>query len=85
MGEVGARKAKSLAWRPWMRAVHRDAGYVVVGLTFIYALSGIAVNHLTDSLSFTAQNRSSQSTKETSADTPADASVNAGRGSGTST
>ena len=28
--------------------MHRDLGYVMVGLTFIYALSGLAVNHLTD-------------------------------------
>ena len=41
-------KAKKNVWRPWIRAIHRDAGYVVVGLTFIYALSGIAVNHITD-------------------------------------
>ena len=34
--------------RPWLRAIHRDVGYVAVGLTFIYALSGIAVNHITD-------------------------------------
>lgn len=34
--------------RPWLRAIHRDAGYVAVGLTFIYALSGIAVNHVKD-------------------------------------
>ena len=32
--------------RPWLRALHRDAGYVAVGLTLIYAASGIAVNHL---------------------------------------
>ena len=24
---------KKLAWRPWLRAIHRDAGYIVVGLT----------------------------------------------------
>ena len=35
-------------WRPWLRAMHRDIGYVMVGLTFVYALSGLAVNHLTD-------------------------------------
>jgi hypothetical protein len=35
-------------WRPLLRALHRDVGYVAVGLTFIYALSGLAVNHLTD-------------------------------------
>jgi hypothetical protein len=39
---------KRALWRPWLRAAHRDIGYVVVGLTFIYALSGLAVNHLTD-------------------------------------
>ena len=39
--------AKAL-WRPWLRAMHRDIGYVLVGLTFVYALSGLAVNHLTD-------------------------------------
>jgi uncharacterized protein len=39
---------KPARWRPWLRAMHRDMGYVCVGLTFIYALSGLAVNHLTD-------------------------------------
>jgi len=43
-----ARKNKKVPWRPWLRAIHRDVGYVAVGLTFIYALSGIAVNHITD-------------------------------------
>jgi uncharacterized protein len=41
-------KTKKKHWRPWLRAMHRDIGYVMVGLTFIYALSGLAVNHLTD-------------------------------------
>lgn len=31
-----------------IRAVHRDVGYVAVGLTVIYALSGLAVNHIAD-------------------------------------
>jgi len=35
-------------WRPWLRALHRDAGYFVIGLTIIYALSGLAVNHIAD-------------------------------------
>jgi hypothetical protein len=43
-----ARERKKHAWRPWLRAIHRDVGYVAVGLTFVYALSGIAVNHITD-------------------------------------
>ncbi len=35
-------------WRKWNRAVHRDFGYFFFGMTFIYALSGIAINHLHD-------------------------------------
>jgi hypothetical protein len=31
-----------------LRSLHRDAGYLAVGLTFVYAASGIAVNHLKD-------------------------------------
>lgn len=33
-------------WRLWLRAVHRDIGYLAVGLTVVYAVSGIAINHL---------------------------------------
>jgi len=29
-------------------ALHRDIGYLAVGLTMVYALSGIAVNHVAD-------------------------------------
>lgn len=39
---------RRVALRPWVRAVHRDLGYVAVGLTFVYALSGLAVNHIAD-------------------------------------
>jgi hypothetical protein len=35
-------------WRAWLRAVHRDTGYLAVGFTVIYALSGIAMNHIED-------------------------------------
>jgi hypothetical protein len=35
-------------WRGWLRAVHRDFGYVAVGFTVIYALSGLAINHIKD-------------------------------------
>ena len=42
-----ARPAKR-AWRPLVRALHRDAGYLAVGLTVIYAASGLAVNHIAD-------------------------------------
>lgn len=54
MSEISAEKSekakekRSFKWRAWLRAIHRDIGYVAVGLTFVYALSGIAVNHITD-------------------------------------
>ena len=35
-------------WRGWLRAIHRDFGYLAVGFTLIYALSGIAINHNKD-------------------------------------
>jgi hypothetical protein len=31
-----------------LRAVHRDAGNLAVGLTLVYAASGLAVNHIAD-------------------------------------
>jgi uncharacterized protein len=34
--------------RAWIRATHRDIGYVAVGLTLVYAVSGVAVNHIAD-------------------------------------
>lgn len=33
-------------WRRWLRGLHRDVGYFAVGLTLVYAISGIAVNHI---------------------------------------
>ena len=39
---------KPLRWRPQLRALHRDFGYLVVGLTLVYAISGLAVNHIED-------------------------------------
>jgi uncharacterized protein len=45
-GPAGKRR-KALV-RPWLRAFHRDFGYLVVGLTLVYAVSGLAVNHVAD-------------------------------------
>jgi hypothetical protein len=42
------KKPTRFPWRGWLRAIHRDAGHLAVGLTFVYALSGIAVNHIAD-------------------------------------
>ena len=33
-------------WRKWNRILHRDAGYFFFGMTLIYAISGIALNHI---------------------------------------
>jgi uncharacterized protein len=43
-----ARVKRRFQVRPWLRALHRDAGYFGVGLTLVYALSGLAVNHIAD-------------------------------------
>lgn len=49
MGDsVPARAKRRFQWRPWLRSIHRDFGYFGVGLTLVYALSGLAVNHIAD-------------------------------------
>lgn len=35
-------------WRKWNMVLHRDLGYFFCAMTLIYALSGIALNHLKD-------------------------------------
>jgi hypothetical protein len=40
--------ARRLPWRRWNAAIHRDLGYLAVGLTLVYAVSGLAVNHTAD-------------------------------------
>lgn len=42
----GARRG--IPWRKWNVALHRDLGYLCVGLTLVYAVSGVAVNHRAD-------------------------------------
>ncbi len=42
------RPRRRPAFRAWLRALHRDIGYLAVGFTFIYAMSGLAVNHIAD-------------------------------------
>jgi hypothetical protein len=39
---------RQFKWRKWNNIIHRDVGYVCVALTIIYAVSGIAVNHVRD-------------------------------------
>lgn len=42
-GFLGVLKRR---WRGWLRAIHRDLGYLAIGLTVIYAVSGLAINHI---------------------------------------
>lgn len=46
--EPRARAKRPFSFRPWLRALHRDIGYLAVGFTVIYAVSGLAVNHIKD-------------------------------------
>ena len=48
--QTTARKksGKGFKWRKWNNILHRDIGYLIVGMTIIYAVSGIALNHLRD-------------------------------------
>lgn len=39
---------RKTSWRRWNNILHRDIGYLIVGLTIIYGVSGIAVNHVQD-------------------------------------
>jgi uncharacterized protein len=45
---AGSEGRSRFRWRLWLRAIHRDVGYFCVGLTFVYAVSGLAVNHIAD-------------------------------------
>lgn len=33
-------------WRKWNNLIHRDLGYLCFGLTLVYVISGVAVNHI---------------------------------------
>jgi len=35
-----------MKWRRWNNILHRDLGYLCVGLTLVYVVSGVAVNHV---------------------------------------
>ncbi len=39
---------RKFKWRKWNRAIHRDFGFFFFGITIIYAISGIAINHNDD-------------------------------------
>jgi len=37
-----------MKWRKWNNIIHRDLGYLMVGLTIVYAVSGFMLNHKND-------------------------------------
>jgi hypothetical protein len=37
-----------MKWHKWNNILHRDIGYLCVGMTIVYAISGVAVNHIRD-------------------------------------
>lgn len=37
-----------MKWRKWNNVIHRDLGYLCFGLTILYVISGVAVNHIQD-------------------------------------
>ncbi|MCT4590287.1 MAG: PepSY-associated TM helix domain-containing protein [Carboxylicivirga sp.] len=39
-------KWSNKAIRKWLRIIHRDLGYVMVGITLIYGVSGYLLNHM---------------------------------------
>jgi hypothetical protein len=43
-----AAPAQPARWRMWFRFLHRDLGYLFFGMTVVYAISGLAVNHRAD-------------------------------------
>ncbi len=45
----GPRPARRrFRWRYWNNVLHRDLGYLCAFLTIVYAISGVAVNHIHD-------------------------------------
>ncbi len=44
----GPARGGRVNWRKLNNALHRDVGYLIVGLTIVYAVSGLAVNHRAD-------------------------------------
>ncbi len=45
---AGQKSGSGFKWRKWNNILHRDIGYLIFGMTIIYAVSGIALNHMRD-------------------------------------
>lgn len=65
-------------WRRWNNILHRDIGYLCVGLTLVYAVSGVALNHVGDwNPSYAIERREVVVGPLTGSDVGADSSVRA--------
>ena len=45
---AGRPASAAVGWKKLLVATHRDLGYLCAGLTLVYAISGVAVNHVKD-------------------------------------
>ena len=48
MGNKSKNNKKNSRWFTLNRSLHRDIGYFCIGMTLIFSISGIAVNHIDD-------------------------------------
>ncbi|MBU0945566.1 MAG: PepSY-associated TM helix domain-containing protein [Proteobacteria bacterium] len=51
-----------MAWKKWNFILHRDMGYLCIGLTLLYGISGLVVNHTSHAFnpSYTIETQKSQ-------------------------
>jgi hypothetical protein len=67
----GAPPQRPARWRAILRALHRDLGYFFFGVTCIYAISGLAMNHRADwNPNYSVEKRTHTTTPEIAAQTP---------------
>lgn len=67
-----------MQWRKWNNILHRDIGYLCVGLTVVYVISGVAVNHVDAwNPSYDIQRREAPVGPVEAADAASDASIRA--------
>jgi hypothetical protein len=68
MSSNNDNKKPDKSYRYWLRVIHRDIGFLMVGVCFVYAISGILLNHMDGKdPSFKTEEYSLQFTKELSA------------------
>ncbi len=65
-----------MSWRRINHVLHRDIGYLCIGMTLIYVISGVAVNHITHRFnpSYSVEKQEAM-VRPTAGDVPADMAV----------